>query len=232
MLEIEPGASHEEIRHAYRDQTKVWHADRFSNDIRLQKKAEDKLKQINLAYQRLCRGGPYEPPLLNPPTERYPSGWIAVFALRRALTKSVIAITKPFRLWMAKTVSVGNKVFQWCLRQRRSLAIATTAFLLRFALGVWFLPRKSEIWAKINNLRQKIIEKAHGNSASGRSQAIAYCNNSALSKEAANCIFGEDGSPSSPSSVYCHELKPANSSPIRRCFSLENGRRHNSFLGR
>ena len=109
-----------------RDQTKVWHPDRFSNDIRLQKKAEDKLKQINLAYQRLCRGGPYEPPLLNPPTERYPPGWIAVFALRRALRKSVIAITKPFRLWMAKTVSVGNKVFQWCLRQRRSLAIATT----------------------------------------------------------------------------------------------------------
>ena len=95
-----------------------------------------------------------------------------------------------------------------------------------------FYPRKSEIWAKINNLRQKIIEKAHGNSASGRSQAIAYCNNSALSKEAAHCIFGEDGSPSSPSSVYCHELKPANSSPIRRCFSLENDRRHNSFLGR
>jgi TonB family protein len=129
ILEIEPGASLEEIRQAYRDQTKVWHPDRFSNDIRLQKKAEDKLQQINLAYQRLCGRGPYEPPVLNRSTERSPHGWIAVFALRRALRKSVIA---------------------------------TTAFLLGFALGVWLLPRESETWAKINNLRQKIIEKARG----------------------------------------------------------------------
>jgi TonB family protein len=162
VLEIEPGASLEEIRQAYRDQTKVWHPDRFSNDIRLQKKAEDKLKQINLAYQRLCGREPYEPPVLNRSTERSPPGWIAVFAVRRALRKSVIAITKPFRLLMAKIINVSNKVFQWCRRQRRSLAIATTAFVLGFASGVWLLPRDSEAWAKINNLRQKIIEKARG----------------------------------------------------------------------
>jgi TonB family protein len=161
-LEVEPGASLEEIRQAYRDQTKVWHPDRFSNDIRLQKKAEEKLKQINLAYQRLCGRGPYEPPVLNRSTERSPPGWIAVFALRRAVRKSVIAITKPFGLLMAKTVNVSNRVFQWCRRQRRSLAIATTTFLLGFAFGVWLLPGESETWAKINNLRQKIIEKARG----------------------------------------------------------------------
>ena len=162
-LEVEPGASLEEIRQAYLDQTKIWHPDRFSNDIRLQKKAEEKLKQINLAYQRLCGGGPYEPPVLNRSTERSPSEWVAVFvALRRALRKSVLAITKPFVLLVAKTVNVSNWVFQWCHRQRRSLGIATTAFLLGFVLGVWFSPHKSETWAKINNLRQKIIEKARG----------------------------------------------------------------------
>jgi TonB family protein len=173
ILDIEPGVPLEEIRQAYRDQTKVWHPDRFSNDIRLQKKAEEKLKQINLAYQRLCGGGPYEPPVLNRFTERPPPGWIAVFvnscasslqkgivALRRALRKSVSAITKPFGFLMAKIVNVSNKVFQWCRRQRRSLGIATTAFVLGFALGVWLLPRDSEAWAKINNLPQKIIEKA------------------------------------------------------------------------
>jgi TonB family protein len=162
ILEIYSGAPFEEIRQAYRDQTKVWHPDRFSNDIRLQKKAEEKLRQINLAYQRLCDGGPYEPPVLNPPTERSASDWIAVFALRRALRKSVTAVTKPFGLLMAKTVNVSNRVFQWCRRQRRSLGIATTAFLLGFALAVWLLPRESETWAKVNSLRQKIIEKARG----------------------------------------------------------------------
>src|SRR5262249_47041653 len=162
VLEIEPGASLEEVRQAYLDQTKIWHPDRFSNDIRLQKKAEEKLKQINLAYQRLCGGGPYEPPVLNPSPERSPSEWIAVFvALRRAVRKSVIAITRPFALLIEKTVNESNKLFQWCCRQRRSIGVATTAFVLGFASGVWFLPHKSEIWAKISGLRQKIIEKSH-----------------------------------------------------------------------
>jgi TonB family protein len=164
-LEVEPGASLEEIRQAYRDQTKVWHPDRFSNDIRLQKKAEEKLKQINLAYQRLCGRGAYEPPMPSrstdpppqPPPHRFAKG---IIALRRKLRKSVIAITKPFALLIAKIVNISDTVFQWCRRQKKSLAIATTAFLLGFALGVWLLPRESETWAKINNLGQKIIETA------------------------------------------------------------------------
>ena len=162
VLEIEPGASFEEIRQAYLDQTKVWHPDRFSNDVRLQKKAEDKFKEINLAYQRLCGREPYELQVLDRSDERSPPGWIAAFALRRALTKSVMVITKPFGLLMAKTINVSNKVFQWCRRQSRSLGIATLAFVLGFVLSVWLLPRESESWAKINNLRQKIIEKARG----------------------------------------------------------------------
>jgi TonB family protein len=174
-LEVEPGASLEEIRQAYRDQTKVWHPDRFPNEIRLQKKAEDKLKQINLAYQRLCGRGTYEPPIpsrsTDPPSQP-PPRWIAVFvrsrvrslqkgivALRRKLKESVIAIAKPFVLLMAKTVDVGNKILQWYRRQRRLLAVATIAFVLGFGLSVLMLPRQSDTWAKINNLRQRIIEK-------------------------------------------------------------------------
>ena len=160
ILEIEPGASIAEIRQAYHDQTKVWHPDRFSNDIRLQKKAEEKFKRINLAYQRLCGREPYELPTFDRSTERSPPGWIGVFALHRALRKSAIIITRPFVLLLAKTINVSNKVFQWCHRQRRSLGIATTTFLLGFALGAWLLPRGSKTWATINNLRHKIIEKA------------------------------------------------------------------------
>src|SRR5262245_24980163 len=162
-LEVEPGSSIEEIRQAYRDQTKIWHPDRFSNDIRLQKKAEEKIKQINLAYQRLCGVRPYELPELNHSTEWSPSEWGAVLvALRRALRKSVITITKPFVLLIAKTVNVSNGAFQWCRRQGRSLGIATTALLVGFVLGIWYSPHKSETWAKINDLRQKIIEKVRG----------------------------------------------------------------------
>jgi preprotein translocase subunit Sec63 len=49
ILEIPPSASDDEIRAAHRDLTKVWHPDRFGNDAGMQRKAEEKLKQINEA---------------------------------------------------------------------------------------------------------------------------------------------------------------------------------------
>ena len=56
ILELEPGATLEEVKRSYRDLVKVWHPDRFPNDPKLQKKGEEKLKQINLAYDRICKG--------------------------------------------------------------------------------------------------------------------------------------------------------------------------------
>jgi DnaJ-domain-containing protein 1 len=50
VLELRPGASEEEVNQAYRDLANVWHPDRFANNRRLQKKAEEKLKEINAAY--------------------------------------------------------------------------------------------------------------------------------------------------------------------------------------
>ena len=42
-----------QIRESYRDLVKVWHPDRFAHDPKLQQKAEEKLKEINLAYQAI-----------------------------------------------------------------------------------------------------------------------------------------------------------------------------------
>lgn len=53
ILELEPGASPEEVKRAYRDLAKVWHPDRFSHDPPLQQKAQEKLKEINRAYEKL-----------------------------------------------------------------------------------------------------------------------------------------------------------------------------------
>jgi hypothetical protein len=53
-LELEPGATADEIKAAYLDLVKVWHPDRYQNESpRLREKAEQKLKSINLAYDRL-----------------------------------------------------------------------------------------------------------------------------------------------------------------------------------
>jgi curved DNA-binding protein CbpA len=56
LLGLKPGASAQEIKAAYRDLAKVWHPDRFAHDARLQEKAQNKLKEINEAYEALTTG--------------------------------------------------------------------------------------------------------------------------------------------------------------------------------
>src|SRR5215470_5808671 len=53
LFGLQPDASTEELKTAYRDLVKVWHPDRFGGNVRLQRKAQEKLKEINLAYERL-----------------------------------------------------------------------------------------------------------------------------------------------------------------------------------
>jgi hypothetical protein len=56
VLGLSIGASAQELKAAYRDMAKVWHPDRFTHDPRLQRKAQEKLKEINDAYQQLLGG--------------------------------------------------------------------------------------------------------------------------------------------------------------------------------
>ena len=51
ILELPPGASIEELNQAYKDLVNIWHPDRFSNNPRLKRKAEEKLKEVNRAYE-------------------------------------------------------------------------------------------------------------------------------------------------------------------------------------
>lgn len=53
VLELEPGASLEEVHQGYRDLALVWHPDRFLNHPRLQEKAQTKFQQINEAHDKL-----------------------------------------------------------------------------------------------------------------------------------------------------------------------------------
>ena len=52
-LSLDQTASFDQIREAYQDLVMVWHPDRFMNNPRLYKKAEEKLKQVNQAYSYL-----------------------------------------------------------------------------------------------------------------------------------------------------------------------------------
>lgn len=56
LLGVAPGASIQELKAAHRDLAKVWHPDRFAHDPRLQQKAQEKLKEINEAFDQLKAG--------------------------------------------------------------------------------------------------------------------------------------------------------------------------------
>lgn len=71
VLGVKPGVSIRELKAAHRDLAKVWHPDRFFHDPRLQEKAQEKLKEINEAYEQLISGK--TPPSRRDPTASTPS---------------------------------------------------------------------------------------------------------------------------------------------------------------
>ena len=87
LLGVAPGTNGHELKEAYRDLAKVWHPDRFSHDPRLQLKAQEKLKEINEAYDRLTSGKVGRPtrPAPAPPEPRAPAAAAAVVRKRPRL---------------------------------------------------------------------------------------------------------------------------------------------------
>lgn len=53
ILDLKPGASRAEIKHAWREKMKRHHPDRFAHDPKAEKAAAEQARQINLAYQEL-----------------------------------------------------------------------------------------------------------------------------------------------------------------------------------
>jgi hypothetical protein len=62
ILGVDHDATIDEIRQAYRDLVNVWHPDRFRHNLRLQKKAEEQLKRINEAYEKILSARTAEAP--------------------------------------------------------------------------------------------------------------------------------------------------------------------------
>ncbi|MEH2422559.1 MAG: DnaJ domain-containing protein [Nostoc sp.] len=60
ILELEPGASPAQVKRAYRQLVKIWHPDRFL-DQKQKQEAEEKIKSINAAYNKLKSESPSEP---------------------------------------------------------------------------------------------------------------------------------------------------------------------------
>ena len=101
VLGVKPGVSNRDLKAAHRDLAKVWHPDRFLHDPRLQEKAQEKLKEINEAYELLISGktprpAPAQTVYSQPPrqrTRRRSGSWafaLLVFAGVFAVTTKVL----------------------------------------------------------------------------------------------------------------------------------------------
>jgi hypothetical protein len=124
VLGVKPGVSDRELKAAHRDLAKVWHPDRFQHDPRLQEKAQEKLKEINEAYEQLVsrHKRPFVPRRQTSPraepaapvrkTSRSPL-WIVVpvvlFALVFVITTKVL---QPRPAPQAELVQLDQKIDQ------------------------------------------------------------------------------------------------------------------------
>jgi hypothetical protein len=71
VLDLPYNATLAEIKQAYRELVRIWHPDRYSHDERLQKRATEKLIELNEAYRVLCSLNA-QPPDEHEPTETAP----------------------------------------------------------------------------------------------------------------------------------------------------------------
>jgi DnaJ domain len=109
-LGVRPGASRQELKIAYRDLTKVWHPDRFAHDPRLQQKAEEKLREINEAYDQLISLKMWRPRITH---SRGSSRRVA----RQSNSYSSVAPTKSRSvIWLLAPLFVFGAVFAFTIR--------------------------------------------------------------------------------------------------------------------
>ncbi len=53
VLELKNATSLNQVKHAYRELVHVWHPDRFSPNSPIKQRAEEKMREINIAYEKL-----------------------------------------------------------------------------------------------------------------------------------------------------------------------------------
>ena len=121
LLGVAPGTSGRELKDAYRDLAKVWHPDRFSHDPRLQQKAQEKLKEINEAYERLSSGRAARPkpqtptprpqtPTPNNPRAHASTNVAHAAAVRRRRARTFLPVTLVFcAAFFAAYISLAPK---------------------------------------------------------------------------------------------------------------------------
>jgi len=163
ILGIAYGSGPEAIHQAYRDMVRVWHPDRFSHDARLQKIAEDKVREINLAYEVLqphcgietVHLAPVDPPVdqlalpLDSPEPSFTYHWPRDFRRPPNVVESSIPLEKFDMATRAKQLAANF----WS--QYRSLSWGRGAQLFGLLVVLFLLVRR-EVQIGVETLNQNL----------------------------------------------------------------------------
>jgi hypothetical protein len=157
VLGLEMDATEKEIRSAYRTLVKVWHPDRFESDGKLKEAAEQKLKDVNSAFEFLTststERGAWHPPSRPAPeaASQRPSPAAeparAQTAATGATSAAMPALSQRPRLWPAAKLL---------------LKIAAVAFALLLGRYLWIafdvpVPVDPEMAKLLSNGKQNLL---------------------------------------------------------------------------
>lgn len=110
LLNLEPGASPEEVKRAFREQVGLWHPDRFAGDPVAQRRAADRLRQIIEAYHGLLAEPAADVRAPRGARSRRSPGWpgdAASGTIRRPTGMGNLSGLLPNRLFLALLFSAG-----------------------------------------------------------------------------------------------------------------------------
>ena len=168
MLELETIGSLQEVKGAYKDLVRVWHPDRFQSNPRLKQKAEQKLREINLAYNYLREY-----------IESNQTGGISSTSVTSAVSPSGINVTGNadqsggHRSGMNSRAAAGNQnpdAARFAISSTKT--VPRTSFIGRYvllaflgvlvaisALIVYFLSNTDEIASKTRGMASEVMEE-------------------------------------------------------------------------
>jgi hypothetical protein len=176
VLGLKPGATPEEARQTYRDLVNVWHPDRFSHDERLRLVAQEKLKEINGAYEVVKAGffdagnravnveGGEPPASVEPPEPVARRGnraalWTVSGLVLLALigTAAFLVLKKPqTESSTARTTSSPRPVHALSFDRNGHVEIATSGSLTgTFTVECWVLNRSGQVGTIIGSRAPK-----------------------------------------------------------------------------
>lgn len=119
VLGLAPGATRQQLEDTYRDLVKVWHPDRFQSDPSLRLKAQEKLRELNIAYEGLRRSGiPPADPAPTAPPQTGPAPWDKTPATRSSSAT-------PWRLVTAVMATAVVVAIVLSIVMRRDAVVAT-----------------------------------------------------------------------------------------------------------